>query len=89
MKIGIFGTGMVEEALGTKFAQLGYQVKMGSRTANNESASKWIKSTGANTSQGTFEQAAEFGDLVFICLKGAVSLEVAKTLPENSRPAKY
>jgi len=50
MKIGIFGTGMVGEALGTKFTQLGYPVKMGSRTSNNESASKWVKSTGGNAS---------------------------------------
>ena len=88
MKIGILGTGMVGEALGTKFAQLGYQVKMGSRTLNNESASKWVKSAGANASQGTFDQVAAFGELVFICLKGAVSLEVAKTLPENSTAGK-
>jgi predicted dinucleotide-binding enzyme len=80
MKIGILGTGMVGEALGTKFSQLGHQVKMGSRTANNEAATKWAKSAGANASQGTFNDAAQFGEMVFICLKGAVFLEVAKTL---------
>jgi len=37
MKIGILGTGMVVEAPGTKLEQLGHQVRMGSRTANNES----------------------------------------------------
>jgi predicted dinucleotide-binding enzyme len=80
MKIGILGTGMVGEALGTKFIQLGHEVRMGSRTANNESAVKWAKSAGPNASQGTFNDATEFGELVFICLKGAVFLDVAKSL---------
>src|SRR5262245_34404661 len=80
MKVGILGTGMVGETIGTKFAQLGHQVKMGSRTANNDGAVKWVKTAGANASQGTFADAAAFGDMVFVCLKGAVFLEVAKAL---------
>jgi predicted dinucleotide-binding enzyme len=80
MKIGILGTGMVGETLGKKFVELGHQVKMGSRTANNESAAKWVQATGPNASQGTFGDAATFGEIVFICLKGAVFLDVAKTL---------
>lgn len=71
---------MVGETLGTKFVQLGHQVKMGSRTTNNEIAAKWVKATGANASQGTFADAATFGDMVFLCLKGAVFLDIAKTL---------
>ena len=71
---------MVGETLGTKFVQLGHQVKMGSRTADNESAAKWAKAAGANASQGTFSDAAAFGEVAFICLKGAVFLDVAKTL---------
>jgi 8-hydroxy-5-deazaflavin:NADPH oxidoreductase len=88
MKIGILGTGMVGETLGTKFVQLGHQVKMGSRTANNESAAKWVKAAGANASQGTFADAAAFGDMVFICLKGAVFLDVAKTLSPGALAGK-
>jgi 8-hydroxy-5-deazaflavin:NADPH oxidoreductase len=84
MKIGILGTGMVGETLGTKFVQLGHQVKMGSRTANNDSAAKWVKATGANASQGTFTDACTFGEMVFVCLKGAVFLDVAKTLNPNA-----
>jgi predicted dinucleotide-binding enzyme len=80
MKIGILGTGMVGETLGKKFAQLGHQVKMGSRTANNESAAKWVQAAGPNASQGTFADAAAFGEMVFVCLKGSVFLEVSKSL---------
>ncbi|MGZ3687627.1 MAG: NAD(P)-binding domain-containing protein, partial [Bdellovibrionota bacterium] len=43
MKIAILGTGMVGEALATKLAQLGHEVMMGSRTANNEAATAWAK----------------------------------------------
>ena len=71
---------MVGAALGRKFTQLGHQVKMGSRTANNEAAAKWVKASGSNASQGTFSDAASFGELVFICLNGAVFLEVVKGL---------
>src|SRR5881392_4044067 len=80
MKIGILGTGMVGEALGTKLAQLGHQVKMGSRTANNESAAKWVKAGGANASQGTFADATGFGEIVFVCLKGEIALEVVRSV---------
>ena len=79
---------MVGETLGTKFVQLGHQVKMGSRTANNDSAAKWAKTAGANASQGTFADAAAFGDIVFVCLKGAVFLDVAKALSPSALAGK-
>lgn len=84
MKIGILGTGMVGETLGTKFVQLGHQVKMGSRTANNEAAARWVKAAGANASQGTFADAASFGEMIFLCLKGTVFLDIAKSLDQKS-----
>lgn len=46
MKIGILGTGMVGDAIGTKLIQLGHEVKMGSRSANNEKAAEWVKKNG-------------------------------------------
>ena len=75
---------MVGETLGTKFVQLGHQVKMGSRTANNESAAKWVKTAGANASQGTFADAAAFGEMVFVCLKGTVFLDIAESFSPNT-----
>jgi len=80
MKIGMLGTGMVGEALGTKFVQLGHQVKMGSRTANNESATKWAAKNGANASTGTFADAAAFGEISFLCLKGEVEMDVVRSV---------
>lgn len=84
MKIGIFGTGMVGATLGNKLIQLGHQVKMGSRTANNEKAGKWVNENGANASQGTFADAAAFGELVFNCTKGEGAISAIKSARENN-----
>jgi hypothetical protein len=53
---------------------------MGSRTANNESAAKWVKTAGNNASQGTFSDAAQFGEILFVCLKGEVVLDVVRSV---------
>ncbi|MEA2701124.1 MAG: 8-hydroxy-5-deazaflavin:NADPH oxidoreductase [Myxococcales bacterium] len=74
MKIGIVGSGVVGNTLGTKFATLGHEVKMGSRTASNEKAAAWVGSAGSKASQGTFADAAAFGEILFNCTSGAVSL---------------
>lgn len=78
-KIGIFGTGMVGNTIGTKLIQLGYQVKMGSRTADNPKAAEWVQANGERSSQGTFAEAASFGEIIFNCTKGEHSLEVIKS----------
>jgi predicted dinucleotide-binding enzyme len=75
MKIGILGTGIVGNTIGSKLIQLGHEVKMGSRTANNEKAQEWVNASGSNASQGTFAEAATFGEVVFNCTKGIASLE--------------
>ena len=75
MKIGVLGTGMVGEAIGTKLIQLGHEVKMGSRTANHEKAAAWVKQNGAKAMQGTFADAAAFGEVLFNCTSGKASLE--------------
>ena len=77
-KIGVLGTGMVGQTIGSKLIQLGYQVKMGSRSATNEKAVEWVNTNGANASAGTFEEAAKFGELIFNCTKGDITLEVFK-----------
>ncbi len=74
MKIGVFGSGSVGVAIGTRLAGLGHEVKMGSRDAANAKAADWVKATGARASQGTFEDAAKFGELLFNCTLGQGSL---------------
>jgi predicted dinucleotide-binding enzyme len=74
MKIGVFGTGAVGNALGTKLAQLGHEVKMGARTAGNDKAVAWAKAAGPKASQGTFTDAAAFGEMLLNCTAGGASL---------------
>lgn len=75
MKIAVLGTGMVGETIGSKLVALGHEVKMGSRSATNEKAAAWVKKAGAKASQGTFADAAAFGELLFNCTSGAGSIE--------------
>jgi predicted dinucleotide-binding enzyme len=74
MKIGVFGTGMVGNTIATKLAKLGHEVRMGSRTAGNAKAAEWVKASGAKASQGTFAEAAAFGELLFNCTSGVGAL---------------
>lgn len=78
MKIGVLGTGMVGNALATKFAGIGHEVKMGARDAKNEKAAAWAASAGAKASPGTFADAAAFGEIVLNCTSGAGSLDALK-----------
>lgn len=81
MKIGVLGTGLVGEAIGAKLVQLGHEVKMGSRTANNEKAVAWVDKNHAHAalaSQGTFAEAAAFGVLIFNCTSGRSSLDALR-----------
>ena len=69
---------MVGNAIASKLVELGYEVKMGSRTANNEKALAWLKGKGGGASEGSFADAAAFGEILFNCTVGAASLEALK-----------
>ena len=79
MKFGVLGSGMVGSAIAGKLVSRGHEVKMGSRTANNEKAAAWVSSAGKGASQGTFADAAAFGEIVFNCTSGAGSLDALKS----------
>ncbi len=66
---------MVGETIASKLVALGHEVKMGSRTANNEKAAAWVRKAGARASQGTFADAAAFGEILFNCTLGLGSIE--------------
>lgn len=74
--IAVLGTGMVGNTIGNKLIELGYNVMMGSRSANNEKALAWASKNGKNAATGTFSDAAKFGEIIFNCTKGEISLEV-------------
>ena len=75
-KIGILGTGDVGRRIASRLVKLGYEVKIGSRTATNEKAMEWVSQNGENASAGTFTDAVAFGDIIFNCTKGEIALTV-------------
>lgn len=74
MKIGILGSGVVGQTLGSGFINHGHQVKIG--TGNPNKLIEWLKASGSNASIGSFEQAANFGDIVVLAVKGTAALTV-------------
>jgi hypothetical protein len=75
VRIGVLGTGSVGQTLGAKLVELGHEVRLGSRDAANEKAQAWAASAGERASAGTFADAAGFGEIVFNCTAGSVSLD--------------
>ena len=74
MRIGVLGTGMVGQAIGTKLVDLGHEVAMGSREAGHENAVAWVKGAGEKATEGSFADAAGHGELVINCTSGVASL---------------
>jgi predicted dinucleotide-binding enzyme len=84
MRIGVLGTGVVGRTLGSKLIELGHEVKMGSRQAGNQHARDWVASAGERASEGTFSDAAAFGELVLNATSGEASLDALKAAGEAS-----
>lgn len=74
MRIGVLGTGMVGQAIGTKLVDLGHEVAMGSREAGHENAVAWVEGAGEKATEGSFADAAGHGELVINCTSGVASL---------------
>ncbi|HET7896641.1 MAG TPA: NAD(P)-binding domain-containing protein, partial [Flavisolibacter sp.] len=78
MNIGVLGTGVVGETIATALTKKGHNVRLGSRTADNEKAAAWVKGANDHATQGTFDDAAAFGDILFFCLNGEHALDAAR-----------
>jgi len=74
MKVGILGSGIVGQTLGFGFIKYGHQVKIG--TSNPNKLNDWIKSSGTNASIGSFADAASFGEIIILAVKGTAAMNV-------------
>ena len=72
--LGVVGTGGVGKSMAAKLVELGHDVLMGARAADNEKVLGFASGTGGRG--GTFMAAARHGDIVFNCLRGDVSIDV-------------
>jgi predicted dinucleotide-binding enzyme len=73
MKVGILGSGNVAQALGRAFIAEGHEVKLGSRDPGKLVA--WTTQCGPKASAGTFDQTAQFGEIVVLAIHGVAALE--------------
>lgn len=73
-KIGVLGSGAVGRTLADGFVKYGYEVMLG--TGNPNKLSDW--QSGANGKVGSFEKAANFGDLIVLAVKGTAALKIAE-----------
>ncbi len=75
-KIGVLGSGTVAQTLASGFVKHGYQVKMGTR--DTKKLSDFISKSDGKLSAGSFSDAASFGEIVVLAVKGKVAKEVLK-----------
>jgi len=93
-KIGILGSGTVARALGSGFLKYGYSVMLGTRDPGK--LTEWIADQGPAARVGSFEEAASFGEMVVLAVRGSAAkaaLEMAgpgniagKTVIDTTNP---
>ncbi|MDD4975152.1 MAG: NAD(P)-binding domain-containing protein [Bacteriovorax sp.] len=76
MNIAVIGSGDVGTALSNGFLQHGYHVMRGSR--DPQKLSEWKKKSGEKARIGTFEEAAKYGNIVVLAVKGTAALSAIK-----------
>ena len=75
MKVGVLGSGTVAQTLAAGLAKHGHTVKIGSRSP--EKLKEWAAQN-PNVATGTFAQAAEFGELLILAVKGDVAVDALR-----------
>lgn len=83
MKVGVLGSGTVGQSLSAGFLKHGHQVMMGTRNPQNTKVRSWA--SGMNgLSVGTFDEAAKYGELLVLAVKGyAVDEAIKLAGPDN------
>jgi len=83
----VLGTGVVGRTIGSKLVEIGHEVRMGSRRAGNDAAVAWAEEAGA-AGEGSFGDAAGFGEIVFNCTAGGSSLDALAAAGEANLAGK-
>jgi 8-hydroxy-5-deazaflavin:NADPH oxidoreductase len=85
MKVGVLGSGDVAKVLAAGFKKHGHQVKIGSRTPAK--LADWLVQN-SGIESGTFAEAASFGELVVLAVKGTVAAEALELAGANNLSGK-
>jgi len=88
MRIGVLGTGVVGETIASKLVEVDHEVMMASREAGNEKAAAWAAGAGEGAREGSFADAAAFGELVVNATAGAHSLDALELAGAESLAGK-
>lgn len=75
MNIGVLGSGVTAQTIGSKLVQLGHEVMLGSREEAKPSSVIWARDAGQHALYGTFRNAAAFGEILFNCTLGMASMD--------------
>jgi predicted dinucleotide-binding enzyme len=79
MQIGILGSGITAQTLGSRLVQQGHEVMLGSREEAKPSSVTWARNAGQQALYGTFMNAAAFGEILFNCTLGIASLDALQS----------
>ena len=75
-KVGVVGSGLVGEVLADGFLKHGYEVMRGTRDPGK--LAEWKGKAGAKASVGTMADAARFGEVVVLAVKGSAAEEAVR-----------
>jgi len=75
MKVGILGSGEVAKTLAGGFLKHDHEVMLGTR--DSAKLADWAKQNSRGR-VGSFAEAAKFGEMVVVAVKGAVALEALR-----------
>ena len=85
-KVGILGSGVVGQTLGSGFVKHGYEVMIGTRDIGK--LMDWATAEGENGHIGSFEEAAAFGDIIALAAKGTAAEAVLELAGANNLAGK-
>ena len=85
MKAGVLGSGIVAQTLAAGLAKHGHEVKIGSRSP--EKLAEWAAQN-PKVATGTYAQAAEFGELLILAVKGRVAADALRLAGQKNLAGK-
>lgn len=81
-KIGVLGSGVVGQVLANGFVKHDYEVMIAAR--NKEKLGEWKKTTGYGGQIGSFQETADFGNLLVLTVKGSAAIDAIRSIKKES-----
>lgn len=80
-KIGVIGSGIVGQTLANGFVKHGYDVMIGTNDSSKHAELK--TKTGGKAKIGSFDETAQFGEIVVLATKGTAAESVVRSVAGN------